>query len=218
MCINVMQGSDADFGVCVADEADRLCETDHGDATSFSGDAGVRSEGGAVVSGGLDLAMTGRGDQEMACRLVVELVPEFCPRLKLSVELDRGDWQRVERSVLDRAGNRCEICDNADADADLTPEASWSYDDSAGRQRFERLLAVCAACSEVIHIDLAAVSGDADRAVRHLATVNAWNEIDAEQHVAAAYRRWQDRSRHVWTTDLSRLREYGLEPAHHPRS
>jgi hypothetical protein len=164
----------------------------------------------AVVAARLESVVRGFGE-EMGGRLVVDLVPEPCPRLNLRVELDPRDWRHVEEVVLAEAGGRCAMCGADDREAQLECEALWSYEDLAGIQRLERVVAVCAACRGVMNIDVAARTGTADEALLHLAAVNGWDAVQAEQHVIRAFDRWQRRSRHVWVTDVTHMRKYGVE-------
>lgn len=166
-----------------------------------------RSESMPLVRSGVAVS---EGGDARAC-LVIELVPESCLRLIPSVELDPREWERVRTKLFERAGNRCELCGTRARDSGLECEVLWSYDDTAGVQRLRRLLVACAACSEVLHFDLAVLAGTAERALEHLADVNRWDAATAERHVAAAYRRWEQRSRRAWRTDVEHLRDYVLE-------
>src|SRR5688500_8134041 len=42
--------------------------------------------------------------------LTVELVPRTCWFSNLRSELSQDEWDRLRRSVYERAGNRCEVC------------------------------------------------------------------------------------------------------------
>jgi hypothetical protein len=153
------------------------------------------------------------GDEggSLVAQLTVELVPESCDRVRLADELAANDWRQLAALVLERAARRCEVCGRRVAEPDLACEERWSYDDRAHVRRLDRLIAMCSACREVAHIDLAARLGTADRALLHLATINGWNDATAERHVVEAYELWEKRRVHSWRTDLARLRSYGIE-------
>jgi hypothetical protein len=51
----------------------------------------------------------------------------------------------------------------------------------------------------------------ADKALLHLATMNGWDEVEAEQHVVEAFDRWRRRTRRTWVTDVSCFRDYGID-------
>ncbi len=153
-----------------------------------------------------------RRERRASPRLTVELVPETCSLRSLRAELLPEEWDRLERLVLQRARNCCETCGHHDDDRRLECEELWSYDDDRHVQRLERVMALCPACREVRHIDLAARMGTADRAARHLAKVNGWDESAAEQHIALAYQQWEERSCHVWSPDVGRLRDDAIDP------
>jgi hypothetical protein len=74
------------------------------------------------------------------------------------------------------------------------------------------LFAVCAACSAAIQFDLATLGEQliAQCSIWHPQTGR--DEAEAEGHVTEAYQRWEKRSGRVWTTNLTRLRDYGIEP------
>jgi len=145
-------------------------------------------------------------------RLTVEL-PETCWYSNLRSELPTDDWQKLRGLVLEHAESSCEICGTGTDEGAFECEAIWSYDDHHHVQRLERMMALCPACHEVKHIDLAARLGHADRALAHLANVNGWDERTAGQHVAQAYEQWERRSQHDWSLEIGWLRDYGIEPA-----
>ncbi len=154
---------------------------------------------------------SGASGHALDVRLTIDLVPETSWVRSLRAELGRADWRRLERLVIDAAGGRCEVCGRCEAGA-LECDELWTFDEPGRVQHLERVLALCSACGEVRHIDLAARIGTADRAVRHLAAVNGWDEPVATQYVADVHERWERRSRHPWSVDLGRLRDYGIDP------
>jgi hypothetical protein len=154
---------------------------------------------------------SGAKGSPLGAPLTIDLVPETCWVRSLRAELALEDSRRLERLVLDAARGWCELCGRRDPSA-LECDELWSFDERDRIQRLERVLAVCSACCEVRHIDLAARIGTADRAVRHLAAVNGWEEPVAVQYVADAHGRWERRSGYSWSVDLERLRDYGIDP------
>jgi predicted restriction endonuclease len=71
-----------------------------------------------------------------------------------------GDWDRLRRTVYQRAGHRCEICGASREDgARLEAHERWSYQSATRVQRLVRLLCLCSACHEVTHFGLAEVRG-----------------------------------------------------------
>jgi hypothetical protein len=71
-----------------------------------------------------------------------------------------------------------------------------------------KLVALCPLCHQVKHMGFAAMNGQADSAMKHLAAVNGWSTAQVEKHVDAAFREWERRSRLRWSLDIHRLHGY----------
>jgi hypothetical protein len=137
-------------------------------------------------------------------RLRIELVPESCWYSNLRDVLPTEAWDRIRRHVYAACGWRCAICG---ARGPLHCHEVWSYDDAARIQRLEGCLALCEDCHRVKHLGYAGILAsegrlDFERLVAHFLRVNRCDRATFEQHRAAAFVEWEERSRHVWTTDF----------------
>lgn len=123
------------------------------------------------------------------------------------------DWERLRRMITKRAGQRCEICGNAEDRASrrwLEAHERWAYDIPSRTQSLRRLICLCTDCHTVTHFGLAQVRGVGDRALAHLRQVTGLSAADADELVQATYELWHWRSARTWTLDLSALTEAGI--------
>lgn len=144
-------------------------------------------------------------------KLTVEVVPETCWFSNLRSELSSADWDRIRRQAYKAAGYRCEVCGGQGRQHRVECHERWIYDDQKHVQRLDGVIALCPSCHEVKHIGYANVTGHGDRARAHLAKVNGWNRATADQYLNYVSEQWRGRSRHQWSLDLHRLRDYGIE-------
>lgn len=145
--------------------------------------------------------------------LTIELVPRSCWCSNVRDAVSRKEWDGLRKLVYRQAGQVCEVCGGTGARHPVECHEEWAYDDERHVQRLVRMLALCPACHEVKHIGLAGVRNRRDAALQHLARVNGWSRERAENHEALAFRRWRERSTHLWTLDLGALHRYGIDPA-----
>lgn len=75
---------------------------------------------------------------------------------------------------------------------------------------------LCTRCHRTTHFGYAEVTGQTAQAHAHLRTVNRWNVITADDHIAAAVRTWQHRSAVDWSLDLSLPTAAGVVPSPAP--
>jgi hypothetical protein len=135
--------------------------------------------------------------------LTIELVPKPLWHEDLRLRLGRLEWQRRRGPCLEAAGHRCELCGQVGTKGRLDAHEVWRYDDQAHVQTLVRLICLCTACHAVKHWGHTATVGFQEEAVATLKRVNGWTDVDARQHVAAAFAEWGERSRYQWTQDLS---------------
>lgn len=158
-------------------------------------------------------------DRTFGSGLFVDLVPESCWFTNVRSCVDKTDWDRLRRMIYDRADNQCEACGaRRDPAAQVRLEAHerWSYDDTTRTQRLRRLVTLCSPCHLATHFGFAQISGKDAQALSQLMTVNNWTRQAANDHVAAAARRWAARSKHDWHLDLTMLTDAGVRLAQPP--
>jgi len=139
-----------------------------------------------------------------APRLAIELVPSTAWYSNLRRMLPKELWDRLRRSVYEKAGHRCEICGGTGPRHPVECHEVWSWthrdvtNSIRGGQRLERVQALCPACHEVKHFGLAQVRGRDREAMRHLTRVNGWNLAQGRQYVARMFAEWEERSSFKW--------------------
>ncbi len=152
-------------------------------------------------------------DRTFGTGLFVDLVPQtgFFSNVRSAVAA--GDWERLRRMILGRAGRRCEVCGRGEDRAVsrwLEAHERWEFDDRAGVQALRRLILLCTECHEVTHYGLAEVRGRSGAALAHLRAVTGLSAVDAQAHIAAAFAVWRERSTRSWRLDLAMLTDAGL--------
>ena len=140
--------------------------------------------------------------------LFVDLVPRSAWFTNLRSCVSKTDWQRIHDMVVQRAGNRCEICGSSpDPEQRLWMEAHerWEYDNVLRTQTLRRLICLCTRCHLATHFGYAKTQGRERQAMAHLMGVNRWNAEQAAAHVNSAFDLWRKRSSVEWHLDLSML-------------
>jgi Domain of unknown function (DUF5710) len=158
-------------------------------------------------------------DRSLGSGLFVDLVPSTCWFTNVRSCVAAKDWERLRRTIVNRAAQRCEVCAaSADRDAQrwLEVHERWTYDSAATVQRLGRLICLCTECHMATHFGLAQLKGLEEQALRHLMTVTGMNRDQAHIHVESAFERWHRRSRDHWTLDLSILTDAGVTLAPPP--
>jgi hypothetical protein len=152
-------------------------------------------------------------DRLFGSGLFVDLVPSSCWFTNVRSCVDQRDWERLRRMVTNRAGRMCEICRRSEAREEerwMEVHERWAYDSSRHVQTLRRLICLCTDCHRTTHFGLAKVKGLSTQAFAHLMTVTGWPTQQADQHVREAFAVWEQRSRTVWTLDLSILTGAGV--------
>ena len=167
-------------------------------------------------------------DRTFGAGLFVDLVPSSCWFTNVRSCIAPSDWDRLRRTVLDRAGQVCEAC-GAGPDRDtgrwLEVHERWAYSQCGPGavggpvQALRRIIALCTPCHRVTHLGrVITVDGDANAqaAFEHLRAVTGMNDEQAGAHIDAAFTRWQWRSQLTWSLDLRVLTDAGITLAAPP--
>jgi len=150
-------------------------------------------------------------------RLAIELVPSTAWYANLRKMLEKDVWDRLRRSVYEKAGHRCEICGGVGPKHPVECHEVWSWthrkvtNSSHGGQRLERVMALCPACHEVKHFGLAQVRGRDKQAMRHLTKVNGWNLAQGQHYVRECFEGWEELSSFKWVMLRETLRPVLIE-------
>jgi hypothetical protein len=140
--------------------------------------------------------------------LFVDLVPKSRWFTNVRSCVDQQDWERLRRMVVDRPARRCEVCGDRQVTAErhwLEVHERWAYEENKDVQALRRLLCLCINCHSATHPGLTGLRGTAEDAKAHLARVNQWTAHQLEEHIAAAFRWFAQRSRRQWKLDLAIL-------------
>ena len=138
-------------------------------------------------------------------KLEIELVPRTAWFKNIRSEVPITEWDRLRASCYKQAGYCCEICGGKGPKWPVECHELWKYDDANHVQTLTGLIALCPSCHEVKHIGLAQVRGKFNRAKLHLQSINGWGSVMARDYIASAFNKWEARSQHDWTLDLSWL-------------
>lgn len=152
-------------------------------------------------------------DRDFGDGLFVDPVPESCWFTNVRTCVDQRDWERLRRMITRRAGHRCEICrrpEDREQRRWLEAHERWAYDEDTGVQSLRRLICLCSDCHLSTHMGFANVTGRTDQAITHLQSVTGMTDEQADDHIAAAARRWAEQSGRDWVLDLSILTEAGV--------
>jgi len=144
-------------------------------------------------------------------KLTPELVPQTAWCKNLRSALSKAEWDKLRKSVYEKAGHKCEICGGVGKKHPVECHEVWEYLEISGDgiQKLVKTEAICPACHEVKHIGLAEVRGNYARAIKHMCKVNGITKQEAEKVVNAAMQEWQRRSEIAWDCDMSVLSGMG---------
>lgn len=158
-------------------------------------------------------------DRTFGAGLFVDLVPTTCWFTNVRSSVAPGDWERLRRTILNRAGRRCEACGHGEGRATrrwLEAHERWEFDDHTSVQALRRLILLCSWCHQATHMGLAEIRGHGREAFDHLCAVTEMSEDQAQDHIDDAYALWRTRNTRDWTLDLRILTTAGIELAPPP--
>ncbi|MFH1126556.1 MAG: HNH endonuclease [archaeon] len=139
-------------------------------------------------------------------KLEIELVPRTAWYSNLRTKIPQKEWDKIRKQSYSDAGNRCEICGAVDK---LNCHEIWTYNDNSHTQKLEGFTALCDNCHLIKHIGFAQIQAEKglismERLVKHFMEVNHVGRNTFEKHHEESFITWEKRSKHNWTTDLSR--------------
>ena len=125
----------------------------------------------------------------MTClRLSIEPIPEGSRLASLANLLPGQQWDRIRRSVYQRAGYRCQICGR---EGILHCHEVWQYNEETRCQWLAGFQALCQDCHDVKHILFNRKDARPAELLRHFITVNRLTSQEADEHMrAACQRQW----------------------------
>ena len=147
----------------------------------------------------------------MKTKLTIELVPSSTWGFNLRSMLSKSEWDKVRKSVYEKASNKCEICGGVGPKWPVECHEIWQYEEQTKTQKLSGLIALCPKCHEVKHMGRTMSIGKGKQAKKHLAKVNGWSLQDADYYIEVMFEVWHRRSSENWTLDISWLKENGIE-------
>ena len=140
-------------------------------------------------------------------KLNFELVPDSCWYSNLRSLLPPGGWDIVRKKAYARAGGRCMIC--GAKTSRLEAHEVWSYDEKNAVQKLEKVIAVCHACHEVIHIGRTQLMGREMEASEHFMKVNGCTYAEYRKALGEANEAHRRRNAvPEWKLDLTNLKDF----------
>jgi hypothetical protein len=141
-------------------------------------------------------------------KLTIELIPSSCWFTNVRTLLPSPAWDLLKKSVYKKAHYRCQICKKKGADHPVECHEIWEYDDEKKIQYLKGLIALCPACHAVKHLGFSYLTAaeEGSKAVHHLAAVNHWTLVQAQQYVQECFKQWEWRSQFEWEVNLDWLK------------
>jgi hypothetical protein len=119
-----------------------------------------------------------------AClRLSIEPIPEGSWLASLANLLPPGQWDRIRRSVYQRASYRCQLCGK---EGMLHCHEVWQYNEETGIQWLRGFAALCRDCHDVKHILFNRDIARHKELINHFIAVNRISPEEAEAYLEAA--------------------------------
>ena len=147
----------------------------------------------------------------MTTKLTIELVPSTTWGENLRSLLSKSEWDRIRKSVYEKAQNKCEICGGVGPRWPVECHEIWYYEEESKTQYLRGFVALCPNCHQVKHMGRTMSIGKGLQATKHLAKVNGWSLQDARYYIEVMFEVWHRRSQENWKLDISWLNENGFQ-------
>ena len=138
-------------------------------------------------------------------KLTIELVPKTSWFTNLRSLLTKKQWDILRKNSYKQAGYKCEICGGKGKKWPVECHEVWEYDDTNHIQKLIRLISLCPSCHQVKHIGFASLNGKLEEATKHLAEINSWDLMIANNYVDMSFELWKGRNEQLWKVDTSYL-------------
>jgi hypothetical protein len=142
------------------------------------------------------------------------LVPQTLWGKNLRAVLQKEQWDVVRVHAYRASGHRCLVCGGRGPKWPVEADEAWEYADGNLVQTLKGVIALCPDCHCIRHWGKTTSDGREEEAIARLMTVNRWSRAEVEAEVASAFAKWEERSRHEWTSDYSWVtRVHGFVPS-----
>jgi hypothetical protein len=149
-------------------------------------------------------------------KLTIELVPStsWGNNLRTEANLSKERWDTLRRQSYRNAQYRCEICSEKGPTHPVECHEIWHYDDGTKTQTLKGLISLCPTCHKAKHLGrtLSVESPEVqEQVLNKIAVLNEFKHpLQLELYIESVFSKWEERSQHQWTLDLSWL-EAGLD-------
>ena len=129
-------------------------------------------------------------------------------------------WHQLKENLYQREGNKCWVCGKENTY--LEAHESFEYDDKSRIQKLVGIHHLCRLCHKIKHIGFWCYTPEGwsklikERLtkldlIKHFCSTNNCSQENYEFHKNAAFKRWEERSKHQWKQDLGVFdpKEYG---------
>ena len=137
-------------------------------------------------------------------KLEIEMVPSSTWGINLRAVLTQSQWDKLRKKFFKKADNKCEICG---ASGTMEGHEIWSYNDTTHVQSLEGIICLCKKCHMVKHFGRTQLVGKEKIALDQLMKVNKWTYVEAKKHHADKTAEWNEREKHEWDVDVSKIKE-----------
>lgn len=144
--------------------------------------------------------------------LSVELVPRTSWGKSLHKLLSREAWFDLRKQFGATEGP-CSICKEGNDSSPLQLHEVWEYDDKKRIQKLIALQPICSSCHDVKHLGRAVRVGLGEKAIKHLARINGWDEETTDKYIFEAFSKWELRSKYEYELDVSYINDHLYSPA-----
>ena len=142
-------------------------------------------------------------------KLTIELIPSTCHFSNVRTTITKAQWDKLRFHSYEKANYVCEICGQTGIEQGykhkLECHEIWKYNDKTHTQKLVGLISLCPLCHQVKHIGRAFAIGKQADVFQQLETVNQWTHKDVVEHVAKAFEKNKERSKHQWILDIKIL-------------
>ncbi len=138
-----------------------------------------------------------RSERVVSFKLRPELVPQPLWGVSACKLLNgRAPWKAIRIAELSRAGHRCETCTSSSVP--LFCHEQWKYDDHKAITTLTGFHIACSDCNLALHMGIAHLRGEFDKALTQLCQVNKITEEEANRLFNNARAVWKRRSEKHW--------------------
>ena len=140
-------------------------------------------------------------------KLTIELVPSTAWEANVRSSVSKKEWDILRKACYKKADYKCECCGGKGPKHPVECHEIWDYDEKNFMQTLLGLIALCPDCHKCKHMGYARISGNYDRALKHLAKVNGLSIEEATTYVNECFAIYEKRSKNNWQLDITILEE-----------